>query len=295
MPKNLDAMVNLTQLYAAKDPKKAYEMAKSANKLAPYNTDVSHILGRLAFSSGDYQLAASVFQQALQSEPKDALLQFDYALAAYSVGKVSEAQTALQNALNLNLPAAQAGPARRILELTGLAAAPDKAAAASERIAEVLKAEPDDAPALLARAAACEFKADTAGAAQAAEKILERYPDFTPAQKLLARLYVADPAKRDRAFSLAAKVHTTLPDDPASAKIMGIILVQRGEHSRAVNLLKQSAAALNTDAEVFYYLGTAQFQLKNRTESKANLQQALALKLSGPAADAAKKMLSDLK
>ena len=79
------------------------------------------------------------------------------------------------------------------------------------------------------------------------------------------------------------------------AKIMGVILVQRGDYSRAVNLLKQSAATINTDAELYYYLGTAQFHLKNRTESKASLQQALALKLSGQPAEAAKQMLSELK
>jgi putative PEP-CTERM system TPR-repeat lipoprotein len=294
MPKNLDAMVNLTRFYAAKDPKKAYDMAKAANKLAPYDLEVAHVLGRLAFQSGDYSFAANLLQQTSQGQPNDASLLFDYAQAAYSVGKTSEAQAALQSALNLNLPAAQAAQARRIFDLIGLAANPAQAAAAGARIADILKSEPDDVPALMARAAACEFKTDAAGAEQAGEKILERYPDFTPAQKQLARLYATDPAKLDRAYALASKARETFPDDPALAKIAGVILVQRGDYSRAVNLLKQSAAKINTDAEVFYYLGSAQFHLKNRTESKASLQQALALKLSGPPAEAAKQMLSEL-
>lgn len=295
LPKNLDAMTSLTRLYAAKDPKKAYEMAKAANKLAPYDPEVSHTLGRLAFQAGDYQFAASLLQQTSQGQPNDALLLLDYAQAAYSIGKISEAQTALQSALNLNLPAAQAAQARRSLDLIGLAAVPAQAAAANARIGEILKAEPDDAPALLARAAACEFNSDAAGAEQAGEKILEHYPDFTPAQKQLARLYAAEPAKVDRAYALAAKAREASPDDPALAKIMGVILVQRGDYSRAVNLLKQSAAKMNADAEVFYYLGSAQYHLKNRAESKANLQQALALKLSGQPAEAARQMLNELK
>ena len=295
LPKNLEAMINLTRLYAAKDTKKAYEMAKSANKLAPYNPEVSHALGRLAFLSGDYQLAASLLQQTLQTQPNDAALLFDYAQAAYSVGKISEAQTALQTVLNLNPPAVQAGQARRMFELIGLAAVPAQAAAASSRIAEILKAEPDDAPALMAQAVASEAKADTAGAAQAYEKILNHYPDFSPAQKQLARLYAADPAKADRAYALAAKAREVYHDDPALGKIMGVILVQRGDYSHAVSLLKASAAKMNSDAELFYYLGTAQFHLKNRTESKASLQQALALKLSGQPAESAKQMLSELK
>lgn len=294
-PKNLDTALNLTRLYAVKDPKKAYEMAKAANKLAPYDPEVSHLLGRLAFLCGDYQFAAGVLQQAVQSKANDAALLFDYAQAAYSVGKVSEAQTAFQNALNLNLPTAQGTQAKRILDLIGLAAAPAQAAAASARIGEMLKVEPEDVAALAAWAAACEFKSDRAGAEQADEKILAHHPDFVPAQVQLARLYAADPAKQDRAYTLAAKARELLPDDAALGKIMGVILVQRNDYSRAVSLLKSSSLKLNSDPEVFYYLGTAQFQLKNRAESKTSLQQALALKLSGPLADSAKKMLAELK
>jgi tetratricopeptide (TPR) repeat protein len=295
LPKNLDVMIQLTRLYAATDTKKAYDMAKAANQLAPYNPDVSHALGRLAFLSGDYQLAASLLQQTLSVRPDDPQLLFDYAQAAYSVGKVSEAQTALQHALAMNLPATSAGPVRQMLDLIGLATIPAQAAAANSRIGDILKAEPDDVPALMAWATACEFKADNAGAEQAGEKILTRYPDFTPAQKQLARLYAAEPAKADRAYALAAKAHGAFPNDPELAKIMGVILVQRGDYNHGVNLLKQSAALLTTDAEVFYYLGTAQFHLNNRTESKASLQLALALKLAGQPAAAAKQMLSELK
>src|ERR1017187_8084965 len=295
IPKSLDAMLNLTRLYAVKDTKKAYEMAKTANKLAPYNPEVSHTLGRLAFLSGDYQLAASLLQQTLQTQPNDAPLLFDYAQAAYSIGKIPEAQTALQSALAANLPAAPAGHARQMLDMIGLAAAPAPAAPASSRIREILKADPDTAAALMAQPVASESKADVSGAEQAYEKILGHYPDFGPAEKQLARLYAAAPAKADRAYALAAKAREAFPDDPALGKIMGVILVQRGDYRPAVNLLQQSAAKMNSDAELFYYLGKAQLQLKSRTESKASLQQALALKLSGQPAESAKQMISEIK
>jgi predicted Zn-dependent protease len=269
-------------------------MAKAASKLAPYDSEVAHTLGRLAFLSGDYHLAVNVLQQTLQNQPGDASLLFDYAQAAYSLGMVAQAQAAWQNALAANLSAAQADQARRNLDMIALAAAPAQAAA-NARIAEVLKSEPDDAPALMARAVASEFSSDPATAEQAAEKVLDHYPDFTPAQELLARLYVAEPAKLDRAYALATKVHDTLPDDPEGAKILGIALVQRGDYGHAVNLLKQSVLTLSSDPEAFYYLGDAQYHLKNRTDSKASLQQALALKLSGQPAESARQMLSELK
>ncbi len=295
VPNNLDAMVNLIQLYTPKDTKKAYEMAKAANKLAPYDANLSHTLGRLAFLSGNYQEAASTLQQTLQNQPNDASLLFDYAQAAYSIGNVSAAQSALQNAQTLNLPAVQAEQARRTLDMIALAADPAQAAAASARIDEVLKSQPDDVPALMALAAAGEFSSDSAAAEQAYEKGLAHYPDFTPAEIRLARLDADEPAKLDRAYELATKVHDELPNDPQVTKILGIILFQHGDYSRAVNMLKESSLKLKSDAELYYFLGNSQYHLKRLTESKASLQQALALNLSGKQADAAKQMLGQMK
>ncbi|HEX9047132.1 MAG TPA: tetratricopeptide repeat protein [Verrucomicrobiae bacterium] len=295
LPKNLEAMVALTKIYAATDEAKAYVMAKAANKLAPYDPEVLHLMGGLAFKNGDYQLSASTLQQAAQNQSADGALQFDYAQAAYSVGRVAEARAALQNAVGANLPDASAAKARDMLELIDLGAAPAKAAAAGSRIAEALKADPNYPPALMAQAAACDFNSDLSGVTQACEKVLARYPDFLPAEKQLARLYVADPAKADRAYALAAKVRDAKPDDAAMAKVMGMVLVQRGDYGRALALLKESAANPQADAEVYYYLGAAQFHLKNRTDSKASLEQALSRNLSAQLTNSAKQMLSELK
>jgi len=289
-PKSLDVMVNLVRLYTPKDPKKAYDMAKAANKLAPDDATVSRLLGHLAFVSGDYRLAANVLQQAVQGAPNDASSQFDYALAAYSVGKVAAAQSALQNALAANLQSPQSDQARQMLDMLNFAAAPSQAAAAMARINAILKAQPDYVPALMARAAS-----DTSAAADACEKALAKYPDFAPAAEQLARIYAADPAKLDRAYALASKAHDSLPDDPVATKTMGIILIQRADYVHAASLLKQSASKLASDPEVFYYLGLAQYHLKDRAGTKTNLQQALALNLPAQLVDSARQMLNDSK
>ena len=294
-PKNLEAMLGLTRLYAPQDVRKAYDMAKDSYQLAPDNLDVSYLFGQLAFQSGDYKLAASLLRQVVQARPDDALACFDYAQAAYSVGKTDEAQTAMQNALRLGLAVPQSDKARLLLEMIDLAMNPARAAAASSRVAEILKSEPDHVPALMAQAVINEYKADATGAQLACEKVLGRYPDFTPAQKLLATLYAKDSAKADRAYALTIKARESFPNDPELAKVLGVLLFQKGDYGRAVNLLKESSAKISGDAELFYCLGAAQFQLKNRAESKVSLQQALALKLSGKQADAAKQMLGELK
>ena len=136
---------------------------------------------------------------------------------------------------------------------------------------------------------------DTTAAAAGYEKILAIYEAFLPAQKELALLDARDPAKLDRAYALAVKARTSLPNDPTITKALGLILFQKGDYSRAANLLKQSATDLATDAEVRFYLGSAQFQLKNLVESKANLQQALSLNLAGPQAESARQLLAKIK
>jgi len=60
-------------------------------------------------------------------------------------------------------------------------------------------------------------------------------------------------------------------------------------------LLQESARQRNGDAELMYYLGMAEYHLKNRAESKTALQKALDLNLSGTPAIEAKRVLAELK
>jgi tetratricopeptide (TPR) repeat protein len=294
-PKNLSAMVNLTQIYARKDVAKAYAMARDAYKLAPNDPKVSQVYGRLAYQSGDYKLASTLLQQSVQAQPDDGLGLFDYAQATYCLGQVAEAQTALQNALQFNLPAPQATEARRMLDLINMAADPAQAVAASARLAEILKTEPDYVPALMAQAAASERQANLAAAENNYEKVLNRYQDFAPVQRQLAILYSRDTTKTDRAYALAIKARVTYPSDPALTKALGLILLQQGNAARAAQVLGDATAMNSADAEAFFFLGTAQFQLKNQAEAKVALQQAITMQLSAPQTAAARQMLDKLK
>ena len=294
-PKNLPALIALARLYASKDPVKAMAMARNASQIAPDNAYVTQIMGRLAFQSGDFKFAASCLQQTARNLPDDALAQFDYARAAYNIGDVPTAQSSLQNALGLNLPAPQAAEAQQMLDLIALANNPTQAVAASQRVADVLKSHPDYVPALMAQAVIHWQNSHLTAAAADGEKILGLLPDFAPAQRLLAILYSNDPAQAAHAYDLAMKARHDFPDDPALAKATAIIVFQQGDFSRAARLLAACAAGPDADAETYYYLGSAQFQLHNHAASKSSLQRALTLKLSGQPAENAKKMLAELK
>jgi Flp pilus assembly protein TadD len=76
---------------------------------------------------------------------------------------------------------------------------------------------------------------------------------------------------------------------------LGILVYRKADYSGAVSYLQESARQKSGDAELMYYLGMVQYHLKNRTESKTDLQKALDLNLSGAPAVEAKRVLAELK
>jgi Flp pilus assembly protein TadD len=294
-PQNVPVLVNLSGLYASQNPQKAFDLAKLAYKLAPNDPLVTHTLGRLAFLTGDYAWALNLLQLTAQAQPQDPEVLYDLGEAFYSVGRVSDAKSAMQNALAAGAAFSHADDARRLLAMTDLADKPAQALAEQSQVADILKSTPDYVPALMVKAIIAEQKPDLAAAGQTYEAVLNHYPDFSPAQKQLVLLYAKDPNNDAKAYPLAVKARQALPGDPEIARALGFIVYRQGDYSRAASLLDESARQLNRDAELLYYLGMAQYQLKNRVQSKAALQQALNLNLSGTQAVDAKRILAELK
>jgi tetratricopeptide (TPR) repeat protein len=292
---NVTAMLNLARLYAPNDPQKAFNLAKAAYKLTPNDPLVTHTLGRLAFLTGDYQWSLNLLQLTAQIQPQDPEVLYDLGEAFYSAGRVADARAAVQNALQSGVAFSRADEARRFLTMTDLADKPVQAFAAQSQVEAILKSAPDYVPALMVKAVIAGQKTDLATAEQIYEDVLNRYPDFSPAQKQLAILYVKDPNNDAKAYPIAVKAREAFPDDPEVAKALGLIVFRQGDYSRAVNLLQESARQKNGDADLMYYLGMAQYHLKNRTETKTDLQRALDLNLSGNQAIQAKRILAELK
>jgi predicted Zn-dependent protease len=197
--------------------------------------------------------------------------------------------------LQAGLASPQSDEARRFLDLVSIADNAAQAVAAKSRVEEILKSDSDYVPALMVVAAINEQNTNLVATEQTYEKVLNHFPDFAPAQKNLAVLYAEDSSNPERAYALAIKARDSFPDDSKLEMALGILVFRQGDYMRAVSLLKGSAVERSTDAELFYYLGSAQYRLKNRAESKASLQRALNANLSGkPAADAS-QMLAELK
>ena len=294
-PQNVAALINLAGLYATQDLQKAFNLAKTAYKLAPNDQLVTHVLGRLAFQTGDYAWSLNLLQLTARNQPQDPEVLYDLGWAFYSIGRVSEAVSSMQNALQNGTDFSHADAARRFLAITDLAAKPAQALAAQPQVEDILKSSPDYVPALMVRAIIAENKSDPALAGQTYEAVLNHYPDFTPAQKQLVLLYARDPKNDTKTYPLAVKARQASPGDPEIAKALGLLVFRRGDYSRAESLLEESSRQLNHDAELMYYLGMTKYQLKHRAQCKDALQKALDLNLSGAEAVQAKQILAELK
>ena len=287
-PQNVPALVGLARLDSVTDVQKAYQLAKSAYDLNPNDPQNSHLLGHLAFVTGNYPWALTALQLSVRAQPQNPEVLFDLGQAYYSMGKVPEARAAMQNALQTQVAFSRGDDAKRFLAMTSVADASIQALAN-----EILKATPNYVPALMVKAGMAEQNGDTATAQQKYENVLNIYPDFAPAQKNLAILYAKNSDNDAEAYPLAVKAREAFPRDPDVAKCLGIIVCRQGDYNRAVALLQESTPQISRDPELLYFLGLAQHHLNEDSESRANLQRALSLDLTGKDAADARHMLAE--
>jgi tetratricopeptide (TPR) repeat protein len=295
--KNVLATLKLARLYADRfnNSKKALELAKSARELAPADGAVAHTLGRLAYETGDFKWSLSLLQEgarALGNNP-DAL--YDLAWSQYSMGNVADAEATMQTSLKTGGPFARSDEARRFLTLSPLWNQPEKAQRAAAQVQEILQADPSYVPALMAAAAVYQQQGNVNGAKLAYEKTLARFPAFAPANKLLATLCAERLGDYQQAYEPALKAREAFPDDPEVARTLGVVVYRRGDFKRAAQLLKESAGKRKADGDLYYYLGMAHYQLKEKNESKEALRQAVALNASAKFVEEANKVLAELK
>ncbi len=111
------AINNLAYLYSQGDGNLslALHMARRAAQAYPENAEVIDTLGWVCYRSGRAGEAAAYLQRAAQLDPKGALIQYHLAKAFLATKQPQKGTDALQNALNLGLPAAESNDARRLL------------------------------------------------------------------------------------------------------------------------------------------------------------------------------------
>ena len=295
-PKLSAATTKLAQLYAGplKNKEKALTYAKKARELAPGDPNVTAVVGKIAYEGSNFAWSYSLLREAVRERQTDPSLLRDLAWAAYATGKVNEARDAMQKVLTNNPDPTQAADAKKFLALTTLDGNPKDLIAAEAQVQAELKSNPEYVPALMDKAALDAEGGRIKPASETYNRILERWPEFAPAQKRLAALYAQDSSTVAVAYDLATKARKTLTDDPELAELLGQLSYEKKEYPRAVQLLQESARKRPLDANSLFYLGMSQLQARQTTEARGVLNEALTDGLQEPFASEAKRALADL-
>jgi Flp pilus assembly protein TadD len=290
------AVTKLAQLYSGplQNKEKAFVYAKKARELTPGDPQVTGILGKVAYQTGNFTWSYSLLQEAARQRENDPSVLHDLAWAAYSLGKIGEARELMQNALAMGVDFPEAVDARRFLSLTALTENPNELVAAEDEIQKESQTNSQYLPALMAQAALDGQRGQIKPAIEIYTDILRRSPDFAPAQKRLATLYAQKPSTNAAAYDLASKARKTLPDDAELAELLGRLSYEKKEYQRAIQLLQESAGKRTLNANSLFYLGMAQLQIRQKTEARDALNQALIGGLQEPLATEAKHALADL-
>ena len=290
------ATTKLAQLYAGplQNKEKALAYAKKARELTPNDPQVTSILGKVAYQSGNLAWSYSLLQEAARQRENDPSILHDLAWAAYRLGKVNEARETMQKALATGSDFPEAADARTFLSLTALDENLKELVAAENEIQKELQASPEYLPALMAQAALDEQRGQIKPASEIYTSILRRSPDFAPAQKRLAKLYAQEPSTTAAAYDLATKARKALPDDGELAELLGRLSYEKKEYQRAIQLLEESARKTSLNANSLFYLGMSQLQTRQKAEARDVLNQALVGGLQEPLASEARHALADL-
>lgn len=293
-PQNAQIMGRLSQLYLSQnDTGKALDMAKQAHTIAPDDGEISWMLGRLVYRSGDYVWALSLLQDSASKlrDRRDVL--YDLAWSYYSVGRVTDAEASMERALPA-LSGAALDDAKRFLAMVDALKTPIAADVATQA-SQVLSTNAGYVPAIMVLAVQQEQEGKYEDAKKSYEKALAGLPAFSLAARNLAVICAQHPGDDQRAYDAGMKARTAFPDDTSLASALGLLAYRRGDYSQAALLLKESSQKVTNDGRLLYYLGKADYQLKQKQESKEALQRALTLNLESDLAADARKVLAELK
>lgn len=295
-PSNRSAALQLIRLYEGqRQMDKALELAKATRKIAPGDAEVAHLLGRLAFETGDHVWAATLLQEAVQRAGTAPETLYDFARAVYSVGNITGAAEAYRNALESGLTGEKATLARQNIHIIALAENPAGLAEAPEIAKFVDDPNRSEVGILMLRGALLEQRGDFEAARTAYDQAVSQYPSFAPAKRRYAIASTQTKGDEQKAYDLGTRARESYPNDPELARSLGLLAFRLRNFSRAATFLEERTRAQPADAESTFYLGLARRELNELPGSRKALELALSLNLPTELAAEAQRVLRELK
>jgi tetratricopeptide (TPR) repeat protein len=286
-PDLFPAHTMLARLYAGPLAalEKALHHAKNAHALAPQDPMVAATLGRIAYKTGNHDLAINLLRESIQDQPDRPEVLYPLAYATYRIGQIEQAFSIMQRALETELEEPrrlEMSAFLRMLELHQPARADLESA--NREIDEVLKRDPDDLPARMARAAIAAADGEHESAAAVYRNELALYPAFPLAQRELAGI-LARPGKGqdlEAAVRLIREARKRLPADVRTATIRAEISYRQGNHDYAIRSLEGLDRQGSLTPEGIAVLGLARIAGGRVGDGKSDLKRAVDAGLRGP-------------
>lgn len=255
-----------------RDWAKVVEFAGKARELAPDDGRISALLGRAAFETGKHEWAYDLLRDSRSRVANDPLVTVDYAWAAYGLGKVEEARKLMEDAARSAVGSPAGDGAKRFLDVLSLAGKDSETV--GNVVEPLLRENPRYVPALMAQATSLEaVSADKA--VPILESVLIIYPNFTPAQKSLARIYSGREEKLVRAEELVRKARKTLPDDSDLSGVMARIKFMQRDYMEARRLLENVSGQRDLQVDEAYTLGMSLGELGEKEKARKWLERAI--------------------
>lgn len=294
------ALNNLACLYADQlnQPDRALDLAQRARAASPESANTADTLGWILYRRGDRPRALDLLQQAESADPDNPMIQFHLGMVHYRAGETALARQEFARAVSSAIDPASAAQARQRLAV--LALSPESVSEADrELLQQRVHEDPKDGIALSLLAGAEENAGQAPAAAGHLAAAIALLPENASLQFRLARLYFValhDPAK---ARGFAKNAHALAPDDEKIADFLGQVLLATGDGRWAIDLLGPPRALellrdqvqTKDSAEAEFYLALCHLQLDDPAEARKEFTRALALHLSGPDADEARRRL----
>jgi Flp pilus assembly protein TadD len=320
-PSNLKAQVELGNLlFANGRTDEAQVVASEVMAKQPQNPGVHALLSAIAARQGKNDVALAEIHRALELDPNQAVFHEDLALLqetdpAKTVSVENELTRAVElDPKSLNARILLAGFYSRNGRLQDAETISWKAiatntgsTAARKNLAHVILLEGDQARAeQVLRQASKDLARDPQGvrlladyysssgqwdkAVEEFSRLKIKYPDSTSLQVGYVQALLQD-KQYSAARSTVAGMQKSNPKDPEIAELNGLVLIESGEASDAVNALLESAKTFPDNSTIEYWLGKAALAAGNRELAEASFLQAADL---NPAEQRAQEELAQI-
>lgn len=263
---------------------------EAALALAPAYADPMTQIVLIDVMNGKSAAALDRLDQQLAKVPRSGPLYDLIGLVHASRQEITQAESAYRRAVQLDPGLVDAHV--RLAELYNATGRFDLAITQADSARRV---DPRNVRALMAWGVGHQQRGDTAQAREAYETVLSLSPKFAGAANNLAYLLADQPGQEAAAYKFASIARDNAPDDPHVGDTFGWVLYRRGDYTRAMTVLTNSAEKLPDSPSVQYHLGMVAQKLGQTETARAALTKAVSSPQDFPGKDEARRTLAQLK